>query len=152
MNRKEKNVNEKTKTEMISSTTQTSDNARHKIYILSLFLFYFDQSVDGDDMSINAGTENDYITLKQGQVTYLVTIKLSKEVLAAIKLSQVKVKSPTKKQENSSIRENQINQYNVLVLKQDRELRYSKRRSKTLESTNDCPSSSPSKKKVKFLL
>lgn len=96
--------------------------------------------------------KNNYISFKQGNVTYLVTIKVPTETLAAIKLSEVKVKSPTKRQENLSKREIQISQYKELVLKEEREFRYSRRKSSTPESSNTSPSSSPSKKKVKFLM
>ncbi|KAL6454011.1 hypothetical protein SBY92_003466 [Candida maltosa Xu316] len=80
------------------------------------------------------------------QQSYSVTLKLSKDILHAVQLSQVKIKSPTKKQQISSQREGQITQYNVLRLKEERESRHSKRR-----STGGLESPTPSpKKKVKF--
>ncbi|RCK58142.1 hypothetical protein Cantr_06977 [Candida viswanathii] len=73
---------------------------------------------------MNNDVEQSKVYIKQGEVTYLVVIALPKDALAAIKLSEVKVKSPTKKQENSSMRVTQISQYNALVLKEQREFRY----------------------------
>ncbi|CAI5760779.1 unnamed protein product [Candida verbasci] len=83
---------------------------------------------------------------------YTVIINLSKEVLSAIKLSQINIKSPIKKQQIISQRNLQINHYNQLKLKEERELRHMKR---TSISPRPPPPqidslSSPTKKKVKF--
>ncbi|KAG7662456.1 uncharacterized protein J8A68_003987 [[Candida] subhashii] len=92
--------------------------------------------------------------------TFIVTITLPLEALQAINLAIVKIKSPTKKQYISGIREDQVTKYNDLVLKEQRELRYkTRRRSGSLErtpsptpsGTNDA-NTTPSRKRVKFLL
>lgn len=93
-------------------------------------------------------TENDNkVHIKQLDLNFIVIIQLSLEVLSAMKLSEVKIKSPTKKQQISTKREAQILQYNAQLLVEERQSRYSKRTGLTFGS----PSGSPKKKKVKFV-
>ena len=54
-------------------------------------------------------TENDHnVHIKQLDLNFIVVIRLSREVLSAMKLSEIKIKSPTKKQQISTKREAQI--------------------------------------------
>ena len=45
------------------------------------------------------------VHIKQLDLNFIVVIRLSREVLSAMKLSEIKIKSPTKKQQISTKRE-----------------------------------------------
>lgn len=82
-------------------------------------------------------TENDHnVHIKQLDLNFIVVIRLSREVLSAMKLSEIKIKSPTKKQQISTKREAQILQYNAQVLMEERQPRYSKRTGLTIDSAD----------------
>ena len=97
-------------------------------------------------------TENDHnVHIKQLDLNFIVIIRLSREVLSAMRLSEIKIKSPTKKQQISTKREAQILQYNAQLLMEERQSRYSKRTGLTIDLPTASPSGSPKKKKVKFV-
>ncbi|EGW30293.1 uncharacterized protein SPAPADRAFT_143614 [Spathaspora passalidarum NRRL Y-27907] len=68
-----------------------------------------------------------HVKIRRDKSTFTVSITLATDALEAIRLAQVKVKSPTKRQRNASTRSSQIEQYNQLVMTEQRRLRYTKR-------------------------
>ena len=60
-------------------------------------------------------TENDHnVHIKQLDLNFIVVIRLSREVLSAMKLSEIKIKSPTKSNK-FQLKEAQILQYKLLM-------------------------------------
>ena len=92
-------------------------------------------------------TENDHnVHIKQLDLNFIVVIRLSREVLSAMKLSEIKIKSPTKSNK-FQLKKAQILQYNAQLLMEVRQSRYSKRTGLTIDSPTASPSGSPKKKK-----
>ncbi|WLF81571.1 hypothetical protein PVL30_005370 [Lodderomyces elongisporus] len=87
------------------------------------------------------------------QQSFIVKLKLSKEALSAIHLSQVKIKSPERKREAFDKRGQQISKYKKMLTDEQRRMRASRRKvendSKVVEPIS---TSAGSPKRVKFIL